>query len=70
MLSVADDHKSSGANVPFTARPPLISDPIPGWRTLSGRPGGGGGDQSEGQCDGGVKVSRRARRAFPGRARR
>lgn len=28
MLDVADDHKSSGANVPFTTHSPLISDPI------------------------------------------
>lgn len=41
MLNVADDHKSSGANVPF----PLISDPIQGLadprRTPKGEWGGG-----------------------------
>lgn len=38
-LNVGEDHKSSGANVPFTARPPLISDPIQG-RPLGERPRG------------------------------
>lgn len=40
MLNV-DDHKSSAANVPFTACLPLISDPRPGLADPRQRPGGG-----------------------------